>query len=112
MSHLLPIVEELAGCATDAERAGWLLAVPDGVILRDTGDIRRLLREAGFLLGVEFVDVRFSALCSTRTPEGTLKPSISERLEAARAAMIAVRIAANISWMLSAFGLGESDPSP
>lgn len=104
MSHLLPIVEELAGYATDAERAAWLLAVPDGVILRDSGDIRRLLREAGFLLGVEFLNARFAALCSTRTGLGALQPAISEQLDATRAVMIA--------WRALAFGLGESDPAP
>ena len=36
MNALLPIVEELADCETDAQRADWLLRVPASIISRDS----------------------------------------------------------------------------
>jgi hypothetical protein len=72
MTALLPIVEQLYDCQTDAERAAWLLQVPQGVILRDLSTIRNVLRSAGFLAGVACLEVEFAALNATRLPHGRL----------------------------------------
>ncbi len=48
MTDLMPIVEILADCQTDAARADWLLRAPQGVIYRDHTTIRRVLQEAHF----------------------------------------------------------------
>jgi hypothetical protein len=78
MTDILPIVEQLYDCQTDAERADWLLRVPQGVILRDLSTIRTALRTAGFLAGVACVEVEFAALNATRLPDGGL-PEAHER---------------------------------
>jgi hypothetical protein len=72
MTDILPIVEQLYDCQTDAERADWLLRVPQGVILRDLSTIRTALRTAGFLAGVACLEVEFAALNATRLPDGGL----------------------------------------
>lgn len=72
MRNMLPIVEQLYDCQTDAERAAWLLQVPQGIILRDLSTIRTALRGAGFLAGVACLEVEFAALNATRLPDGRL----------------------------------------
>ncbi|MBB5576366.1 MULTISPECIES: hypothetical protein [Rhizobium] len=84
MSQLLPIVEELADCETDAERAAWLLRVPAGVIFRDCAAIRRVLTEAHFRLGVDALDVEFAAINATRLPDGGLPQTVVLGLHAVR----------------------------
>jgi hypothetical protein len=76
MSTLLPIVEELADCETDAQRADWLLRVPASVICRDSSAIRRILMEARFTFGVQAFEVEYSALHATRLAEGALPQTV------------------------------------
>lgn len=84
MMALLPIVEQLYDCQTDAERAAWLLRVPHGVILRDLSTIRTVLRSAGFLAGVACVEVEFAALNATRLPDGRLPEAHEAAVKDAR----------------------------
>jgi hypothetical protein len=72
MTPMLPIVEQLYDCQTDAERAYWLLRVPQGIILRDLATIRTALRGAGFLAGIACLEAEFAALNATRLPDGRL----------------------------------------
>lgn len=84
MTALLPIVELLADCQSDAERADWLLRVPQGVIYRDVCAIRRILQEARFSLGVEALEGEFAAINATRLPDGRLPRTVVLRLDASR----------------------------
>ncbi|NTG74495.1 hypothetical protein G6M02_14305 [Agrobacterium rhizogenes] len=84
MSGLLPIVELLADCKTDAERAQWLLSVPQGVIYRDHVAIRAVLRKAQFALGVECLELEFAAINATRSPHGELPHAVVLGLQAVR----------------------------
>lgn len=70
MTGMLPIIEILEDCDTDAKRAQWLLKVPSFVFYRSQTDIRRVLRSAGFLKGVELLEMEFSLLIATRGADG------------------------------------------
>jgi hypothetical protein len=84
MSALLPIVEELADCETDAQRADWLLRVPAGVICRDCSAIRRILMEAHFTFGLQAFAVEYSALHATRLADGGLPQTVVLSVQAIR----------------------------
>lgn len=84
MNGLLPIVELLADCKTDAERAQWLLSVPQGVVYRDHAAIRAVLRKAQFALGVECLEVEFAAINATRLSDGELPHSVTLSIRAVR----------------------------
>jgi hypothetical protein len=71
MTGLLPIVEQLADCRTHVERAEWLLRSPIQVLDRENGTIRAILRKAGFLAGVDYLDAEISAMRSVRSETGT-----------------------------------------
>ncbi|WHA40933.1 hypothetical protein [Agrobacterium larrymoorei] len=70
MTGMLPIIEILEDCESDAERARWLLQVPSFVFYRNHTDICRVLRNAGFLKGVDLADLEFSLLVAKRGPDG------------------------------------------
>jgi len=84
MNALLPIVEELADCETDAQRADWLLRVPAGVICRDSSAIRLILVEARFTLGVQAFDLEFAAINATRLADGGLPQTVVLGVQAVR----------------------------
>ncbi len=84
MSNVLPIIEELCDCETDAQRADWLLRVPAGVIYRDCTTIRRVLMEAQFRCGLDALDVEFAAINATRLPDGGLPQTVVLAVQAAR----------------------------
>lgn len=84
MTGLMPIVELLADCQSDAERAQWLLTVPQGVVLRDHTSIRMVLREAGFQVGVECLEIEVAALAAKRTADGGLPRLVTLNVQAAR----------------------------
>lgn len=84
MTALLPIVEQLYDCQTDAERADWLLRVPHGIILRDLSTIRMALRGAGFRAGVACLEAEFAALNATRLPDGRLPEAQELAVQEAR----------------------------
>jgi len=84
MTELMPIVEILADCQTDAARADWLLRAPQGVIYRDHTDIRRVLQAAHFSLGVDALDVEFAAINATRLPDGGLPHTVVLGVHAVR----------------------------
>lgn len=90
MTYMLPIIDELAACVTDAERAEWLLRAPDGIIVRDVESIRAVLLVAGFRFGADALDVRYAALYATRTKGGDLPASTRENLEIHRSGLRAI----------------------
>lgn len=89
---LLPIIDDLAAFETDAERANWLLRVPDSVILRDVKAIRRVLYEARFAFGIVALEIRHCSLISVRTDYGDLKPGVREPLEIYQSGLRAIAI--------------------
>lgn len=90
--QMLPIVELLDNCETDAERADWLLRVPDGVVMRDFGMIRNILQQRAFRKGEDFLDMRFSSLCATRDAKGELPAAVRCMLECGRSAMRSIAL--------------------
>ncbi|HEX5934229.1 MAG TPA: hypothetical protein VFY63_08685 [Pseudorhizobium sp.] len=87
MTHMLPLLDILRDCETDAARAEWLLQVPDGIVLRDCTRIAELLAAASFHLGATFLEIRFSTLNATRSADGDLPPELRAVLEKARSTM-------------------------
>lgn len=85
MSDITPILEILMDCRTDAERAGWLLRAPKGILFRDYCSIRRILAAAQFVRGVDALDVEFAAINATRMADGELPAAIMSGVETARA---------------------------
>lgn len=90
MTKLLPIIEQLAEFQTDNDRAEWLLKAPDNVVLRDYEDIRVVLLQAGFRLGVACLRMRFTALHAVRMQDGDLPPATTELLQRVRSVLLAV----------------------
>lgn len=90
MTGFLPIVDILAGLETDSERASWLLAVSDGVVLRDFESIRVVLLQSRFRIGVACLNVRFTALHAVRTQNGDLPAAVAELFERTQSVLRAV----------------------
>lgn len=65
---LLPIVECLQGAADDQARARWLLIAPTSIFLYEEQHVRRILRAAGFIQGVEALDIELAVLLAVRDP--------------------------------------------
>lgn len=98
MTDLLPLVELLRDCETDAERAAWLFAVPLGVILRDHMAIRDLLEAAGFEAGVKCLDAELATLHCRRSADGSLPFFATYTAHLARTEMaIAIRRQQNLT---------------
>lgn len=87
MTGMLPIIELLEDCETDAKRAQWLLQVPSFVFYRSQMDICRVLRAAGFLKGVELLDLELSMLVARRGPDGQPPAELCSTVNAMRAFM-------------------------
>ncbi|NEI60931.1 hypothetical protein [Rhizobium leguminosarum] len=76
MIGLLPIVEQLMDATSDAERAVWLLRCPYGVLHREQGPIRAILRAKRHAAGVAYLDALLSMTNATRLADGQLPQSI------------------------------------
>lgn len=90
MSNLVPIIEELENCRTDAARARWLLQCPPGYLGKYENIIRIRLRGAGFLLGVEALETERLVIWMPRQPDGRLGPKAEELLAQSRGLLIAI----------------------
>lgn len=90
MTALLPIVEDLYSAADDAERARWLLTVPQSVLYRDQVMIRPALLRAGMRAALNYLAVEVAAYCAVRRPDGTLRPEITDSRETARIDLLAI----------------------
>lgn len=88
MSDILPIICALEDCRTHQERALWLLTTDLEAFLLCEPSIRRALREAGFLAGVEYLEAELAALRQPRRPNGHHFNSYT--LDAARGRMEAL----------------------
>ncbi|KQY71338.1 hypothetical protein ASD52_06545 [Ensifer sp. Root142] len=90
MTALSPIVEELYNATDDAERARWLLTVPQSVLYRDQVMIRPALLRAGMRTALNYLAVEVAACCAVRRPDGSLRPEITHSRETARIELLAV----------------------
>lgn len=68
---MLPLVEELADCATHGERAALLLRAPPFVFYRDHMALRRILQTANHRAGVAYVEAKLAEQYATRQPDGS-----------------------------------------
>ncbi|WP_457661890.1 hypothetical protein [Sinorhizobium medicae] len=84
MTHLLPIIEELADATDHATRARWLLETPLAVLIRDQVTVARLLSAAAFHEGLAYLAAEISALSATRGPDGLAAFSVRMTREHAR----------------------------
>ncbi|MBZ5760262.1 hypothetical protein LAV84_06835 [Rhizobium sp. VS19-DR104.2] len=84
MTGLLPILEELLDCQTDLQRAQWLLACPFGILQGHGYRIKEILDDAGFVAGVEYVDLERVALMAVRDAMGNHTPKTNDVLSRAR----------------------------
>lgn len=87
MTGILPVVEQLEECRSDAERARWLLSIPTSIFYREQTNIYRLLRAARFALGEKLVDIEISALLSVRDRYGRLPAEMDEMVDSMRNCM-------------------------
>ena len=87
MTGILPVVELLEECRSDAERARWLLSIPTFIFYREQTNIYRLLRAARFGLGEKLVDIEISALLSVRDRYGRLPAEMDEMVDSMRNCM-------------------------
>lgn len=84
MTGMLPITELLDECRTDAERAQWLLNVPQFILYRDQMAIYRVLRAARFYRGAELVDLEISGLLSKRDMDGKIPEDLAVLIDLSR----------------------------
>lgn len=84
MTGMLPVVEQLLDCETDAERARWLLTVPLIVLYRDQVAIRQALRAARFTYGEVVLDAEVAALSAVRSDFGFADGPIRDSAEKQR----------------------------
>ncbi|MBO9099983.1 MULTISPECIES: hypothetical protein [unclassified Rhizobium] len=84
MSGLLPILDELADCQTNLQRAQWLFACPFGILQGHGYRIKEILNDAGFMAGVEYVDLERAALMAVRDAMGNHTPETEDMLSRAR----------------------------
>ena len=62
--------QDIDECATDAERARWLLTASPDCLVRDQSFIRIVLRQTGFLAGIEYLEAELTNFRAPRTDEG------------------------------------------
>lgn len=92
MKGPLPIVEELDGMTTNAERAAWLKACPLGYFVSDYDAIRLALLRARFFAGISYLDRERVALYARRNADGGLPERAMMAMHLARIDLtIAVR---------------------
>lgn len=90
MSGLLPIIEQLADARSDQERADWLLRCPLQILGKYEMTIRNRLHHAGFLAGIQYVEVELICLRAVRGVEGEIVEGPASARQAARDAMQAI----------------------
>jgi hypothetical protein len=75
MSDLFPILDQISGARSHAERAALLLACPRWYLAQEEALLRQMLNVAGFSEAADYVSVERVALASVRGRDG------SDRLE-------------------------------
>ena len=72
----LPIVQEITGLPTHADRADWLIRCPDWHVVGFIGSIRRALELAHFPEAVAYLEARSVCLQAVRTRDGAIPNTI------------------------------------
>lgn len=90
VSNLVPIIEELESCRSDAERARWLLQCPPGYLGKYEVTIRNRLRIAGFAAGVEALETERLVIWMPRRPDGGMSDKAAEMLGQSRKILITI----------------------
>ncbi|HZG29934.1 MAG TPA: hypothetical protein VE079_15880 [Ensifer sp.] len=94
MTGMLPVVEQLLDCESDAERARWLLTVPLIVLYRDQVAIRKALRAASFEDGVRLLDAEIAGLTAVRRRNGLIPATTDLAAKIERTAMMGIVMSA------------------
>jgi hypothetical protein len=68
---------DLDECATDQERARWLLTAPIATLVRDENFIRMVLRGVQFRQGLDYLDAELKLHRSPRRGDGEIIDLIS-----------------------------------
>lgn len=84
MTIMLPIIEQLANAPNHAERARWLLRVPEHVLSRDQVVIHALLAAADFQDGLKALAAEVAASSAVRDERGGIPQAIRFTREYAR----------------------------
>lgn len=90
MSNLVPIIEELENCRSDAERALWLLQCPPGYLGKYEMTIRNRLMSCGFRAGLDALEAERLVIWQPRNPDGSLGDKAVELLALSRGRLIAI----------------------
>lgn len=90
MSNLVPIIEELENCRSDAERARWLLRCPSGYLGKYEMTIRNRLMIAGFTAGLDALETERIAIWMPRKPDGGLSDKAAELLGQSRQILVTI----------------------
>lgn len=90
MSNLVPIIEELENCRSDAERARWLLQCPAGYLGKYEMMIRNRLRIAGFAAGIDALETERLVIWMPRKPDGGLSDKAAEMLSQSRQILVTI----------------------
>ena len=83
-----PIVEQLADAQTNEKRKTWLLSCPLYHFVADYHDIVRILRSAGYLAGVDYVERERVGLMARRNTSGMLPETVIFNQHLARGDLI------------------------
>lgn len=77
MSGLLLLRPDIDECTTDAERARWLLTASIDCLVRERSFIQLVLRQTGFLPGLEYLDAELEHFRAPRRDDGSTVDLIS-----------------------------------
>ncbi|MBX5082146.1 hypothetical protein HJB56_05010 [Rhizobium lentis] len=67
---MLGLREDIDECTDDAARARWLLTASIDCLVREQSFIRLVLRQSGFLAGLEYLDAELANFRAPRTDDG------------------------------------------
>jgi hypothetical protein len=84
VTDLLPIVEGLRDCLSNAERAAWLFQCPPGIFVTHHMEIRKILTDAGFAAGVAYLEAKVAGQMATCLKDGSTRPNILFSIHLAR----------------------------
>lgn len=82
-----PVVEILAGLATDRQRAEWLSSIPLGTVQRDGATIAEVLCGARFEAGRAYLAALLAYVNSVRMDDGSVPTETRQTVEYARKLM-------------------------
>lgn len=85
--------DDLDECATDAERARWLLTSSIDCLVREQSFIRLVLRQTGFVAGLEYLDAELAEFRAPRRDDGSIVDLISISVARGRMDRIACGLA-------------------